>query len=217
MKAIFYILFLDLCFGSLIRDASNLTLNDGEKIVGGQQIPLSATPYQISLQYQGSHECGGSIISKTVILTAAHCTYRTRPQDLSIRAGSNQVGVGGDVIQVKTIKMHPLYNPFNFNYDFALLILAKPITLKAQVKAIVKLPAQNEPIADGTAAFVSGWGDTLDANESSNLLRGVTVPIVNQNVCRTAYSNLSPQMVCAGDMTNGDIDSCQVSFFESFT
>lgn len=43
------------------------------RIVGGVDATLGQFPHQISLRQSGSHICGGSIISRDVILTAAHC------------------------------------------------------------------------------------------------------------------------------------------------
>lgn len=53
-----------------------------ERIVGGRAIDITDAPWQVSLQYNGRHFCGGSIISPNLgysnsskwILTAAHCT-----------------------------------------------------------------------------------------------------------------------------------------------
>lgn len=55
------------------------------RIVGGVAIPIERTPYQVSLQYDGYHFCGGSIISSNFVLSAAHCTDRTSAKYLSVR------------------------------------------------------------------------------------------------------------------------------------
>lgn len=43
------------------------------RIVGGQNAKNNQFPYQISLRLNNFHTCGGSIISKNYIITAAHC------------------------------------------------------------------------------------------------------------------------------------------------
>lgn len=206
-------LLLELAFGMSLqfKPSTNLTLDDEDKIVGGDQIPLALAPYMASLQKLGSHRCGGSIVSTTFILTAAHCTHGQRVRELSVRVGTDQIGVGGNVISIKTIRNHPNYNPATANNDFALLQLASQITLKAGKKEIIALPPANDPIADGTPALVSGWGDTLNSGESSEFLRAVTVPTVSQNYCMLVYPGLTNMMFCAGKVRAGGADSCQVS------
>ena len=43
------------------------------RIVGGTDALDGQFPHQISLRRLGSHTCGGSIISRNYVLTAAHC------------------------------------------------------------------------------------------------------------------------------------------------
>ena len=43
------------------------------RIVGGVTSEGGEWPWHISLQMKGTHVCGGSILSPSVIVTAAHC------------------------------------------------------------------------------------------------------------------------------------------------
>lgn len=43
------------------------------RIVGGTAAREGQFPYQVSLRWGGAHVCGGSIVSASYIVTAAHC------------------------------------------------------------------------------------------------------------------------------------------------
>lgn len=45
-----------------------------ERIVGGNETTIELFPWQVSLQLNARHVCGGAIISSLWILSAAHCT-----------------------------------------------------------------------------------------------------------------------------------------------
>ena len=53
-----------------------ITAKRGPRIWGGRNATKDAYPYQVSIQYKGIHDCGGSIISEEWILTAAHCLQK---------------------------------------------------------------------------------------------------------------------------------------------
>ena len=78
-------LILSLCLGVSLTMASPLSMNNVSMynemdienyIVGGRYARNGEVPYQVSLQRLYFHYCGGSIISKRYILTAAHCVDR---------------------------------------------------------------------------------------------------------------------------------------------
>ena len=45
---------------------------EDDKIVGGYECRKNSVPYQVSLN-SGYHFCGGSLISSTWVVSAAHC------------------------------------------------------------------------------------------------------------------------------------------------
>jgi secreted trypsin-like serine protease len=57
--------------GCGVRNAAGK--RDADKIVGGTNAKAGDWAWQISLQFFGSHICGGSLINNQWILTAAHC------------------------------------------------------------------------------------------------------------------------------------------------
>ena len=68
------------------------------EIVGGQIAP-SPIPWQVSVQFAGTHICGGTILDTSTILSAAHCFhgYGDSVDGFDIRAGSRKWSSGGQV------------------------------------------------------------------------------------------------------------------------
>uniref|UniRef100_A0A8W7PE36 trypsin n=1 Tax=Anopheles coluzzii TaxID=1518534 RepID=A0A8W7PE36_ANOCL len=183
--------------------------SSGHRIVGGFEINVSDTPYQVSLQYINSHRCGGSVLNSKWVLTAAHCTDGLQAFTLSVRLGSSRHASSGTVENVARIVQHPKYNEYNTDYDYALLELESELTFSDVVQPVA-LPEQDEAVDAGTMTIVSGWGSTKSAAESNAILRAANVPTVGQEECREAYSHdaITDRMLCAGYQQGGK-DACQ--------
>nr|WCR76448.1 trypsin-like protein [Sitodiplosis mosellana] len=183
------------------------------RIVGGFAVNITQAPWQVSLQRHGSHFCGGSIISKTWIVTAAHCTVAVgnNAANIKVRVGSSLHNKDGELYAVKRVVKNENYNGQTIDYDYSLLELEEPLQLD-DTKQAIQLHNFDEVFPDNTNTFVSGWGNTQNSSESSLLLRGAEVPLVNQKKCNEAYTSFSPitpRMICAGFYEEGGKDACQ--------
>lgn len=61
-----------------IEPVSNYTVDApvGGRVIGGSEVAPNSVPYQVALFINARSFCGGSLISRNFVLTAAHCTIR---------------------------------------------------------------------------------------------------------------------------------------------
>ncbi|MEV0442147.1 serine protease [Streptomyces spectabilis] len=169
-------------------------------IVGGSEAASGAFPSTVSVyQDQGSgaeYHCGGVIISKRTVLTAAHCTSGLSPSTLSVRFGSNDRTSGGTVVAVSQIVNHPSYSSSTLNNDVAVVNTAAPMDAPA-----APLPAQGSDPKPLTGLTVTGWGKTsADSSTLPVMLHQVGTRVVARSVCQASYGNsaVTANMFCAG-------------------
>ena len=116
-----------------------------------------------------------------------------------IRAGSNRVGTGGQLVQVSRIIEHELYNSRTLIHDICILKLARSLVMSASVRAIV-LPAQGFAVPHAAIATVSGWGGINTAgNRAPTVLQTLQTPIIGNTQCGTINgSPVRGDQLCAG-------------------
>lgn len=135
------------------------------------------------------------------------------PDHLTVRVGSTYNDKGGKVIKVVDIIEHPKYS--FVSYDFAILQLDDEESLPSVARPI-KLPEETDIAKTGQMMMVSGWGQTLNALESFDILRAVDVPIVSTRKCKSWYGTSNPitdQMICAGFRKGGERTSYNHKLF----
>ncbi|XP_039956163.1 trypsin 3A1 [Bactrocera tryoni] len=184
------------------------------RIVGGYEAQISQFPYQVSIQQEGVHRCGGAIYSPTIIVSAAHCfELWDMPELFAVRAGSSEHERGGVYLPVRRIFIHPQFQPANaINDDIAVLALTYSLPFSANIQPIALASNADMAVAYHTVFFASGWGTvTEDSRLRSPRLRFVTVQQFEQRSCQAAYSNtvrVTEGMLCAGALGGGR-DSCK--------
>lgn len=181
----------------------------GEKIVGGERVKdLSEVPYMVSL----SGVCGGSIINKNWVLTAAHCVgYFSKA-----KVGVLNLREAGVEFKVKRVIRHPAYNRRTFSNDVALVELDGEIDFAATGLSAVKLATpefENDGNQDpGIDTTVYGFGNIGQGQSNyTKDLNKVVVPIVSHEEANSDVSykgQVDETMLPAGYATGGK-DSCQ--------
>ncbi|XP_014488515.1 PREDICTED: serine protease persephone-like [Dinoponera quadriceps] len=196
-------------------------------IVGGKKAEPKEFPHMTAIGYDAGAsgivwKCGGSLISKRIVLTAAHCTYTI---DWGIakwaRIGDLNLLQTNDSTQPQTIKIieritHPNYKRPSAYHDIAVLKLETSVDYTAWVRPAC-LPIDMPDIGRDGKAIATGWGrvDWAEETGSDNLLK-VTINLISQASCNESfYDGDSPQLalgivddwqICAGELGK---DTCQ--------
>jgi len=184
-----------------------------QRIVGGVDAIANSWPWVVSLQLDGSHICGGSLVTENYVVTAAHCLDRSiQPSRYSVVTGLHtrtNLNTGhSQRITVRQLFMHEQYDVprGSENNDIAVLRLNQPAQLNTYV-SLICLPGPDAP--NNAAVIIAGWG-LMQENGGmlATNLKQATVQIMDPQ-CQYVYGSFNPQMqICAGSPQYAK-DTCQ--------
>ena len=151
------------------------------------------------------------MIGPNHVLTAAHCMGR----DFEIVVGEHAINNDEDGTHHRVCRktIHPRYNKgASLNYDFAIIRLKEPVILG--IRAVPACLADSSLGGDalvGKTVIASGWGRLSEGGNQAVVLHSVSLPVITPSECKQAYgsSSVTDAMLCAGNIIEGGIDSCQ--------
>ncbi|KAK6300037.1 hypothetical protein J4Q44_G00300700 [Coregonus suidteri] len=130
--------------------------------------PPGSWPWQASLQKSGRHFCGGSLINKEWVLTAAHCFPSTSTSNLVVSVGrQSQEGSNPNEVSrtVTQIICHPNYISSTSDNDMCLLKLSSPVTFTNHIRPVC-LAAPGSSFYAGTTSWGTGCAGTISSGVS---------------------------------------------------
>uniref|UniRef100_A0A1V1FKM4 Putative serine protease 64 isoform A n=1 Tax=Reticulitermes speratus TaxID=60591 RepID=A0A1V1FKM4_9NEOP len=170
------------------------------RITNGEPAKRGQFPWQVAIIIDLNSFCGGSLISDTWVLTAAHCTNNSSIFIVSLGTVQLSDPDSGSVVQVALNSIvHSEYNNITLNNDIALIRLPVPVDFSLYISS-VRLPSRSQLTTDfvGQTVRISGWGRMSDLSTGRpDTLQYANMSVIANRECFDIYpSYVTSTMIC---------------------
>ncbi|NXG57747.1 PRS55 protease, partial [Hemiprocne comata] len=173
-------------------------------ITAGRYAKDGEFPWHVSIQSNGKHICGGTVISALWVLTAAHCFAEEVPPDLTVVMGGTDLDLPLEEYQLDRLILHEKFDRMSMQNDIALILLSSPIEFSNE-KIPICLPFMYD-IDMWQQCWVIGWGIT---SAGSHLLQKTRMKLISREQCLERILLLGNNVLCA-EVKRGEGGTCQV-------
>ncbi|KAM9792333.1 cubilin [Neosynchiropus ocellatus] len=201
------------------------------RIVNGEPAKPHSWPWQVSMQVWPSsrpeptffHTCGGTLIHKNWVLTAAHCfiNYADELQRWRMCLGKHNLTY--TEASERCLSVSAIYRHEGFKYptvptvefDIALIRLDGEVTPSNEI-SFACLPSEEEVLPGGKKCYATGWGDETGDSLNAKVaeaLNQVALPVVPFDTCKRMdywWFQVKTSMICCGYTLPDELKSvCQ--------
>ncbi|XP_031639767.1 mite allergen Der p 3-like isoform X2 [Contarinia nasturtii] len=180
--------------------------------MGGDIEDIENSPYSVVCMEKledSDQYFGGSIITKNLILTAAHSLHKANLNFLKCYVGSS-VLLKGKEVEIAELIVHPFYQYPIQQFDIAIIRLKDKLTFENKNIQPIALPDKNDRIRNGELCTITGFGFRgIKELPVSLTLRSLKLHVLSYKKCNQLYPNRSlPYTICTIHRQLGK-DACE--------